>query len=73
MQTSQTSKHLDIHRIKPPLIRKIAMVLAFSAAVMTPSAANLLYSIVGAALLVVIPAASFLLWVSQKDALERGR
>jgi len=49
------------------------MVLAFSAAVMTPSAANLIYSIVGAALLVVIPAASFLLWVSQKDALERGR
>ena len=40
---------------------------------MTPSAANLLYSIVGAALLVVIPAASFLLWVSQKDALDRAR
>ena len=40
---------------------------------MTPSAANLLYSLVGAALLIVIPATSFLLWVSQKDALERGR
>jgi photosystem II PsbX protein len=40
---------------------------------MTPSAANLLYSLVGAALLIVIPAASFLLWVSQKDALERSR
>ena len=40
---------------------------------MTPSAANLLYSLIGAALLIVIPAASFLLWVSQKDALDRSR
>ena len=49
------------------------MVLSLEAAVMTPSAANLLYSLVGGALLIVIPAASFLLWVSQKDALERSR
>tara|TARA_B100000700_G_C15029562_1_gene849835 strand:- start:819 stop:941 length:123 start_codon:yes stop_codon:yes gene_type:complete len=40
---------------------------------MTPSAVNLLLGIVGAAVLIVVPAASLLIWVSQKDALERSR
>ena len=40
---------------------------------MTPSAVNLLLSLVGALALIVVPGAFVLLWVSQKDALERGR
>ena len=47
------------------------MVLAFFAAVMTPSAVNALLSIVGALALIVVPASIVLLWVSQKDALQR--
>ena len=38
---------------------------------MTASAVNALLSIVGAVALIVVPAAIVLLWVSQKDALER--
>ena len=40
---------------------------------MTPSAVNALLSFVGAAVLIVVPASILLIWVSQKDALERGR
>ena len=46
---------------------------AFCLAAMTPSAVNALLSLVGAAVLIVVPAASLLIWVSQKDALQRGR
>ncbi len=38
---------------------------------MTPSAVNALLSIVGAVALIVVPAAFTLLWVSQKDAIDR--
>ena len=38
---------------------------------MTASAFNLLLSFFGAAVLIVVPAASILLWVSQKDSLNR--
>ena len=37
------------------------------------SAEAMVGSFLQAAFVVVIPAAAFLLWVSQKDALERGR
>ena len=37
------------------------------------SAEAMVGSLLQAAFVVVIPAAVFLLWVSQKDALERGR
>ena len=37
------------------------------------SAEGAIGSIIAAAALIVVPAASFLLWVSQKDSLERGR
>ena len=51
--------------------------LLFSAAVSSQAATNsaigMIGSILAAAAFIVVPAASFLLWVSQKDALERGR
>ena len=37
------------------------------------SAEGMIGSFVAAAALIVVPAASFLIWVSQKDALQRGR
>ena len=37
------------------------------------SAEGTIGSIIAAGALIVVPAASFLLWVSQKDSLERGR
>ena len=37
------------------------------------SAEGMMGSFVAAGALIVLPAASFLLWVSQKDSLERGR
>ena len=37
------------------------------------SAEGAIGSIIAAGALIVVPAASFLLWVSQKDSLERGR
>ncbi len=37
------------------------------------SAEGMIGSFLAAAALIVVPAASFLLWVSKKDALERGR
>ena len=41
--------------------------------VATASAVGMIGSFLAAAALIVVPAASFLLWVSQKDALQRGR
>ncbi len=45
----------------------------FTADVATNSAVGMIGSFLAAAAFIVVPAASFLLWVSQKDALERGR
>ena len=51
--------------------------LLFSSAVSSQAATNSAVGMIGsflaAAAFIVVPAASFLLWVSQKDALERGR
>ena len=51
--------------------------LLFSAAVSsqasTNSAIGMIGSFLAAAAFIVVPAASFLVWVSQKDALQRGR
>ena len=51
--------------------------LLFSAAVSSQAATNSAVGMIGSFLaagaLIVVPAASFLIWVSQKDALERGR
>ena len=51
--------------------------LLFSSAVSSQAATNSAIGMIGSFLaagaLIVVPAASFLLWVSQKDALERGR
>ncbi len=41
--------------------------------VATASAVGMIGSFLAAGALIVLPAASFLLWVSQKDALQRGR
>ncbi|AAP99122.1 MULTISPECIES: photosystem II reaction center X protein [Prochlorococcus] len=55
----------------------MAFTLLFGAGVSgdvaTASAVGMIGSFLAAAALIVVPAASFLLWVSQKDALERGR
>ncbi len=47
--------------------------VAVSSEVATNSAIGMIGSFLAAAALIVVPAASFLLWVSQKDALQRGR
>ena len=39
----------------------------------TSSAVGMIGSFLGAGALVVAPAAAFLIWVSQKDSLSRGR
>ncbi len=46
---------------------------AVSSQAATNSAVGMIGSFLAAAAFIVVPAASFLLWVSQKDALERGR
>ena len=46
---------------------------AVSSQAATNSAVGMIGSFLAAAALIVVPAASFLIWVSQKDALERGR
>ena len=46
---------------------------AVSSEVATNSAIGMIGSFLAAAALIVVPAASFLIWVSQKDALQRGR
>ena len=43
-----------------------------SSEVATNSAIGMIGSFLAAAALIVVPAASFLIWVSQKDALERS-
>ena len=45
---------------------------AVSGEVATNSAIGMIGSFLAAAALIVVPAASFLIWVSQKDALERS-
>ena len=45
---------------------------AVSSEVATNSAIGMIGSFLAAAALIVVPAASFLIWVSQKDALERS-
>ena len=47
--------------------------VAVSSEVATNSAIGMIGSFLAAAALIVVPAASFLIWVSQKDALQRGR
>ncbi len=44
-----------------------------SSEVATNSAVGMIGSFLGAGALVVAPAGAFLIWVSQKDALSRGR
>ncbi len=46
---------------------------AVSSQAATNSAIGMIGSFLAAAALIVVPAASFLIWVSQKDALERSR
>ena len=45
---------------------------AASSQAATNSAIGMIGSFLAAAALIVVPAASFLIWVSQKDALERS-
>ncbi len=45
---------------------------AVSSEVATNSAIGMIGSFLAAAALIVVPAASFLIWVSQKDALQRS-
>ena len=45
---------------------------AVSSQAATNSAIGMIGSFLAAAALIVVPAASFLIWVSQKDALERS-
>ena len=45
--------------------------VAVSSQAATNSAIGMIGSFLAAAALIVVPAASFLIWVSQKDALER--
>ncbi len=47
--------------------------VAVSSQAATNSAIGMIGSFLAAAALIVVPAASFLIWVSQKDALERRR
>ncbi len=47
--------------------------VAVSSEAATNSAIGMIGSFLAAAAFIVVPAASFLVWVSQKDALERKR
>ena len=55
------------------LLSNLLFSTAASSQVATNSAIGMIGSFLAAAALIVVPAASFLIWVSQKDALERGR
>ena len=52
-------------------ISNLSLVADFSAEVANNSAVGMLGSFIAAALIVVIPATAFLIFVSQKDSLDR--
>ena len=54
-------------------ISNLLLAADFSPEVTTNSAVSMIGSFIAAALLIVVPAASFLIFVSQKDSLDRGR
>ena len=57
----------------PFILSNLLFGSAVSSQAATNSAIGMIGSILAAAAFIVVPAASFLIWVSQKDALERGR
>ena len=54
-------------------ISNLLLAADFSPEVTNNSAVGMIGSFIAAALLIVVPAASFLIFVSQKDSLDRGR
>ena len=54
-------------------ISNVLLAADFSPEVTSNSAVGMIGSFIAAALLIVVPAASFLIFVSQKDSLDRGR
>ena len=54
-------------------ISNLLLAADFSSEVASNSAVGMIGSFIAAALLIVVPAASFLIFVSQKDSLDRGR
>ena len=54
-------------------ISNLLLAADFSPEVASNSAVGMIGSFIAAALLIVVPAASFLIFVSQKDSLDRGR
>ena len=55
------------------ILSNLLLSSAVSGQAATNSAVGMIGSFLAAGALIVVPAASFLIWVSQKDALERGR
>ena len=53
-------------------ISNLLMAAEFSAEVSNNSAVGMIGSFIAAALLIVIPASAFLIFVSQKDSLDRS-
>ena len=53
-------------------IQNLLLVADFSPEVANNSAVGMIGSFIAAALLIVVPAAAFLIFVSQKDSLDRG-
>ena len=53
-------------------ISNLLLAADFSSEVANNSAVGMIGSFIAAALLIVIPATGFLIFVSQKDSLERG-
>ena len=54
-------------------ISNLLIAADFSPEVTNNSAVGMIGSFIAAALLIVVPAASFLIFVSQKDSLDRSR
>ena len=54
-------------------ISNLLLAADFSPEVTSNSAVGMIGSFIAAALLIVVPAASFLIFVSQKDTLDRSR